>query len=87
VHSSKLATRRIGFEFLHKTIGEHRDIRVLQRGIDAKYLGIRFRMNQARETIAGIAANAWTQTRALLIEHYAKRSVKRRQASRNEIFR
>src|SRR4051812_32623531 len=56
-----------------------------QRRIDAQHLRVGLRGNETRESVAGIAADAFALARILLIEHDAERGVKRPQSSAAEV--
>ena len=60
-------------------IAQQGDIGVGQSRVDADDLRIAFRLNQAREPIAGVATDASAVVRVGLVEHDAERHVKRAQ--------
>src|SRR5262249_44934029 len=66
----------LGLQTLNERFGEERDIRVLERRLDADDLRIRLAIDQARITVESIAtdAGAGVQRLAVLfVEQYAER--------------
>ncbi len=53
---------------------------MLQRWFDAQDFGVRFGLDQARESVAGVAADALARPAVLLVELHPQRHVKRLQA-------
>ena len=57
-HAGDAAAGGVGFEFQRLRIAQQRDIGMFQRGAHGNHLGVGFRMHQAGETVAGLAADA-----------------------------
>ena len=58
-------------------VREQRDVRVLECGPHTQHLGVRLRMHETREAVAGRAADAGRERRVGLVEHDPARRMKR----------
>ena len=76
-HTRHRAARRVGFQFRHFCIGHERDVRMFQRGIDAHNVGVRFGVDQTREAIAGLTADARTLVAQGFVEANTHRQMER----------
>src|SRR5262245_55111243 len=68
-HLTDFAAVRTRLEPLNKSICHERNVRVLERRIDAKYLCVGLRVQQTWKAVAGGAADAFAGAR-LLVEHH-----------------
>ena len=58
MHAGDRAARGVGLQPFHIGAGQERDVRVLDRPVDADDLGVRLAVGQAGKTIKGVAAHA-----------------------------
>src|SRR4029450_10196809 len=56
-------------------VREQGDVRELERGLHAERVGVRLRLDEAREAVAGRAADARARGRALLVAADAERDM------------
>src|SRR5438270_3677320 len=61
-------------------------MRILEGRIDAQHLRIRFCVHEAREAVAGVATNAWTQARICLVQHDSQRRMEWTKSGSTKIF-
>jgi hypothetical protein len=67
-------------------VGQERDVRVFERGIDGADLRIRLGLYETREAVARPAADALAPARVVLLQHHAERHVEGFHAQRGEVF-
>ncbi len=68
---------RVRLERADEGMGQQGDGRILDGRAHGEHLGIRFRVDQAREPVAVLAANAAAERHSLLVEHDAAGCVER----------
>ena len=68
-------------------VRQQRDVRMLESRANAEHLGVRLRMDEAREAVAGRTADAGRERRVRLVEHDPARRVERAVTRRREIVR
>ena len=66
-------------------VRQQRDVRMLERRPHAEHLGVGLRVDEAREAVAGGAANAGAERRVRLVEHDPARRVERPVAGGREV--
>ena len=66
-------------------VRQQRDVRVLERRPHAEHLGVRLRVDEAREAVAGRTADAGAERRVRLVEHDPARRVERVVAGGREV--
>ena len=71
------AAGRVGVKRHGLGVGQQRDVRVLERRADRQHLGVRLCVNQAREAVAGRAADAVAVGHVGLVQHHPARGVER----------
>ena len=76
MHGLHFAAGWARLEARYQRVREQRDVGVFERRLHAHDMGVGLGLDQAGESVAGIAANAFRFVRLLLVEHDAERNVK-----------
>src|ERR687897_773398 len=75
-HLADLAPRWAGCKAFDVSVGPESYIGVFERRSDGADLGVGFGVNQTRESITAVAANAAARMQILFVEHHAQWRVK-----------
>jgi hypothetical protein len=84
-HAADAAAGRVGLEPLHPSLGEQRDVLVLERRPHAQHVRVGLAVGEAREAVEAIAAHAAPRLGVRLVEVDADREVERVVAGAHEV--
>src|SRR4030095_16477898 len=85
MHRGDFATGSVCFQARYFRVSQQGDIWIFQRWHNAADVCVSLCVYKTREAVAGVATDTGTLLRISLVEHYAKRRVKRIQPKPREI--
>ena len=85
-HFCDLVACRARLQALDEGVGEQRDVRVLERGLDGEHLRVGLGAHEAREAVATVATDAAARLRILLVEQDPERRMERPEALAREVL-